>query len=63
MIQERVRAGLARAWAECKQLRRPPVSTEAEAAIRMARAEGKSIRRFAADFRIGVGTVDRIVSA
>jgi DNA invertase Pin-like site-specific DNA recombinase len=63
MIQERVRAGLARARAEGKQLGRPPVSANKEAAIRTARADGKSIRRIAADFRIAVGTVHRIVSA
>ena len=63
MIQERVRAGLARASAEDKRLGRPPIPAKAEAAIRTARADGKTIRRIAADFRIVVGTVHRIVSA
>src|SRR4051812_16304940 len=61
LIQERVRAGLARARAEGKVLGRPRVSAEVEAAIRTARASGKGIRKIAAELGVGVGTVQRIV--
>jgi DNA invertase Pin-like site-specific DNA recombinase len=61
MIQERVRAGLARARAQGKRLGRPKVSPKVEAAVRTARARGKGIRKIARELRIGVGTVQRIV--
>ena len=61
MIQERVRAGLARARAQGKQLGRPRVGPKVEAAVRAARAKGKGIRKIASELRIGVGTVQRIV--
>jgi DNA invertase Pin-like site-specific DNA recombinase len=61
LIQERVRAGLARARAQGKQLGRPRVSAEVEAAVRAARAAGKGIRKIAGELGIGVGTVQRIV--
>jgi len=63
MIQERVRAGLARARSEGKRLGRPPVPTETENAIREAlntpgRTEG--VRKIAARFGVDPGTVQRI---
>ena len=61
LIQERVRAGLARARAQGKRLGRPPVGREVEAAVRAARGAGKGIRRIATELGIGVGTVQRIV--
>jgi DNA invertase Pin-like site-specific DNA recombinase len=61
LIQERVRAGLARARAQGKRLGRPRVSADVEAAVRAARASGKGIRRIAAELGVGVGTVQRIV--
>ena len=61
MIQERVRAGLARARAQGKRLGRPKVGPKVEAAVRAARAKGKGIRRIASELGIGVGTVQRIV--
>jgi DNA invertase Pin-like site-specific DNA recombinase len=63
MIQERVRAGLERARAQGKRLGRPTVGPKVEAAVRAARAKGKGIRKIAGELCIGVGTVQRIVSA
>lgn len=61
MIQERVRAGLARARAQGKRLGRPQVGPKVEAAVRAARAKGTGIRKIASELKIGVGTVQRIV--
>jgi DNA invertase Pin-like site-specific DNA recombinase len=63
MIQERVRAGLARARAEGKRLGRPPIPAEVEKAIRAAldkpgRTEG--VRKIAAQFGVNPKTVQRI---
>jgi DNA invertase Pin-like site-specific DNA recombinase len=63
MIQERVRAGLARARSEGKRLGRPPISADLEKAIRAAlnkpgRTEG--VRKIAARFGVDPGTVQRI---
>ena len=63
MIQERVRAGLARARSEGKKLGRPPIPADLEKRIRAAldkpgRAEG--VRKIAARFGVNPGTVQRI---
>jgi DNA invertase Pin-like site-specific DNA recombinase len=63
MIQERVRAGLARTRSEGKRLGRPPISADLEKAIRAAlnkpgRTEG--VRKIAARFGVDPGTVQRI---
>jgi DNA invertase Pin-like site-specific DNA recombinase len=63
MIQERVRAGLARAKSEGKQLGRPRIPADTENAIREAlsrpgRTEG--VRKIAARFGVDPGTVQRI---
>jgi DNA invertase Pin-like site-specific DNA recombinase len=63
MIQERVRAGLARARSEGKRLGRPPIPADLEKAIRAAlnkpgRTEG--VRKIAARFGVDPGTVQRI---
>ena len=63
MIQERVRAGLARAKSEGKRLGRPPLPADTEKAIRAAlnapgRTEG--VRKIAARFGVDPGTVQRI---
>ena len=63
MIQERVRAGLARAKAQGKTLGRPKVSKTVEQAVKRERAAGKGIRKIAGELKIGVGTVQRIVNA
>jgi hypothetical protein len=62
MIQERVRAGLARAKAEGKRLGRPRIALELEARIRKALATpGRpGVRKIAAQFGVDPGTVQRI---
>ena len=54
MIQERVRAGLARAKSEGKQLGRPPIAPEIEQRIRDAPRARESMRKIAA--RLGIST-------
>ena len=61
MIQERVHAGLARARKEGKRLGRPKVAKKTERAILAARAEGKGIRKTAAELGVGVSTVQRVI--
>src|SRR6476469_5314243 len=63
MIQERVRAGLARAKSEGKKLGRPPIDPGLEARIRKAlnepgRTEG--VRKIAERFGVNPSTVQRI---
>jgi DNA invertase Pin-like site-specific DNA recombinase len=63
MIQERVRAGLARARDEGVRLGRPPIPPELEERIRAAldkpgRTEG--VRKIAARFGVNPKTVQRI---
>lgn len=60
MIQERVRAGLARARAQGKHLGRPRIAPELEAAIAASLAEGLGIHKAAAKHGVGAGTVQRI---
>ena len=61
MIQERVRAGLARAQDEGKTLGRPRVPAKTESAIRAALAAGDmGMHRIAERFGVGTGTVQRI---
>lgn len=60
MIQERVRAGLARARAKGKTLGRPPVSGAVEQRILDALRLGKGMRRTAADVGVGVSVVQRV---
>ena len=63
MIQERVRAGLARAKSEGKRLGRPRISPDLESSIRAAlRAPGRKegVRKIAARFGVDPGTVQRI---
>jgi len=63
IIQERIRAGLARAKSEGKRLGRPPIPAKTAEAIREAlnrpgRTEG--VRKIAARFGVDPGTVQRI---
>jgi DNA invertase Pin-like site-specific DNA recombinase len=60
MIQERVRAGLARAVSEGKRLGRPPIDPSLEERIREALAGGLSVRKTAAKFKINATTVQRV---
>ena len=62
MIQERVRAGLARAKAQGKKLGRPKVNGKIEKAVLAARAEGTGKRKISKQLGIGVSTVNRILS-
>ena len=63
MIVERVNAGLARARAQGKQLGRPRVGAAIESKVRKLRAKQHGIMRIAKSLGIGVGTVQRIVTA
>jgi DNA invertase Pin-like site-specific DNA recombinase len=61
MIQERVRAGLARAKAQGKRLGRPRIDARMEQRIRAALAKGdRGILKIAADLGVGSGTVRRV---
>jgi DNA invertase Pin-like site-specific DNA recombinase len=62
MIQERVRAGLARARSEGKRLGRPPIAPALEKRIREALATrgGPGIRVIAERFGVNPSTVQRI---
>jgi DNA invertase Pin-like site-specific DNA recombinase len=60
MIQERVKAGLARARKEGKKLGRPPVSPEIEEKIRDARKKGLGMAKIARTLGVGVSTVQRV---
>jgi DNA invertase Pin-like site-specific DNA recombinase len=62
MIQERVRAGLARDKAEGKQLGRPKIAERTERAVRTAlrKRNRPGLRKIAFTLGVGVGTVQRI---
>ena len=62
MIQERVKAGLARAKAQGKTLGRPKVNGKIEKAVLAARAKGTGKRKISKQLSIGVSTVNRILS-
>mgnify|MGYP000951426528 CR=1 FL=1 len=60
IIQERVRAGIARARAAGKHLGRPRIDGDTEQAIRVALDAGKGIRKVARERGVGVSVVQRI---
>jgi DNA invertase Pin-like site-specific DNA recombinase len=61
MIQERVRAGLARAKAAGKKFGRPRIDSGTEKDIRKALQRGETgMRKIAVKFGVGTGTVQRI---
>lgn len=60
LVQERVRAGLARARAQGKHLGRPRISPELEAKIAASLAAGTGIGKTARLAGVGTGTVQRI---
>jgi DNA invertase Pin-like site-specific DNA recombinase len=63
IIQERVRAGLARARSEGKTLGRPKIAANVETAIRKTLARGTGMIKTAKLHGVGVGTVQRIARA
>jgi DNA invertase Pin-like site-specific DNA recombinase len=61
IIQERVRAGLARVKADGETLGRPRIAAGTEAAIRKALQKGDiGIRKIAVKFGVATGTVQRV---
>ncbi len=62
MIQERVKAGLARARAKGKTLGRPKVNRDVENAVLKLKAQGIGKRKTAKTLGIGVSTVSRILA-
>ena len=62
MMQERIRAGLARARAQGKTLGRPKTSAKVENAIRRARRSGIGIKKIARELGVGVSVVQRVVA-
>jgi DNA invertase Pin-like site-specific DNA recombinase len=62
IMQERIKAGLARAKAQGKKLGRPRVSQAVEARIRTLRKTGAGKKKIARELGIGTGTVDRVLA-
>lgn len=62
IIQERVKAGLARAKADGAKLGRPTVGSDVEARIRALRAEGMGIVKVAKTLGVGVSAVQRVAA-
>jgi DNA invertase Pin-like site-specific DNA recombinase len=60
IIQERVKAGLARARSQGKQLGRPKVGAEVEDEIRALRAQGMGMMKVARTLGVGVSVVQRV---
>ncbi|MGE0200711.1 MAG: recombinase family protein [Candidatus Melainabacteria bacterium] len=61
-LQERVKAGLARARAQGKTLGRPvSVGGDTKSRIIQLRAEGKTVRQIASEVGVGVGSVARTI--
>lgn len=63
IIQERVKAGIARVRATGKRWGRPRVSAAIERNVRALRRQGKGIIRVAREAGCGVGTAQRILGA
>jgi len=62
MIQERVKAGLARAKAEGAQLGRRRVGDKVKAEILKERGKGTAMIAIAKQLGVGVSTVQRVIS-
>ena len=62
MMQERIKAGLARAKAQGKTLGRPRVSEAVEARIRAERQTGKGKKKIARELGVGTSTVERVLA-
>lgn len=63
MIQERVKAGLARARKEGKVLGRPKSSEATEEDIRKLRAKGMGMLAIARELGVGTSVVQRVLKA
>jgi DNA invertase Pin-like site-specific DNA recombinase len=63
LIQERVKAGLARAKAEGKTLGRPKMDDKTILAIQRGKAAGLSVRAIAAKAGVSVGAVHKVVTS
>jgi DNA invertase Pin-like site-specific DNA recombinase len=63
LIQERVKAGLARAKAEGKTLGRPKMDDKTIQVIERGKAAGLSVRAIAAKAGVSVGAVHKVISA
>jgi len=61
ILQERIKAGLARAKASGKRLGRRPVGAEKEAEIRSLRVQGLGMQRIARTAGVGVSVVQRVL--
>lgn len=61
MIQERVKAGLARTKAKGTRLGRPTVGGDVEARIKALKAEGLGIQKIARTVGVGVSVVQRVI--
>ena len=62
MISERVKAGLARAKSNGKQLGRPKVSSDIEDQINALRDQGMGILKIGKELGIGTSTVQRVIA-
>jgi len=63
MIQERVKAGVARAKAHGVKFGRPTIGEEKERRIRELYRQGKSYRAIAAEVECGISAVQRVLTA
>jgi DNA invertase Pin-like site-specific DNA recombinase len=63
IIQERVRAGIARAKAQGKHCGRPRIDSDKEQTVRAALAAGRGIRKTAREIGVGVSVVQRVRAA
>jgi len=63
MIQERVKAGVARAKAHGVKLGRPTIGEEKEERIRELYRDGKSYRAIASEIGCGISAVQRVLNA
>lgn len=63
LIQERVKSGMARAAAAGKSIGRPRIPVERQNQILALKAQGKGVKKIAAELRTGVGTVMRILGS
>jgi len=63
MIQERVRAGVARAKAHGTKFGRPTIGEDKEQRIRVLYRQGKSYRAIATDVGCGISAVQRVLGA